>query len=39
MARENRWDIDLLDVLSAVVFETQGASRIAALRLFSIMCR
>uniref|UniRef100_A0A158Q7F5 Condensin complex subunit 1 n=1 Tax=Elaeophora elaphi TaxID=1147741 RepID=A0A158Q7F5_9BILA len=39
MARENRWDIDLLDVLSAVVFETQGASRIAALRLFSIICR
>ncbi|VDK71493.1 unnamed protein product [Onchocerca ochengi] len=39
MARENRWDIDLLDVLSAVVFETQGASRIAALRLFSIVCR
>ncbi|MCP9263102.1 Condensin complex subunit 1 [Dirofilaria immitis] len=38
MARENRWDIDLLDVLSAVVFETQGASRIAALRLFSIIC-
>uniref|UniRef100_A0A1I7V747 Condensin complex subunit 1 n=1 Tax=Loa loa TaxID=7209 RepID=A0A1I7V747_LOALO len=39
MARENRWDIDLLDVLSAVVFETQGVSRIAALRLFSIICR
>lgn len=39
MAREGRWDIDLLDVLSAVVFETQGASRIAALRLFSIICR
>ncbi|VDN02322.1 unnamed protein product [Thelazia callipaeda] len=39
MAREKRWDIDLLDVLSAIVFETQGASRIAALRLFSIVCR
>ncbi|VDK66681.1 unnamed protein product [Gongylonema pulchrum] len=39
MVRQHRWDVDLLDILSAVVFETQGPSRIAALRLFSIVCR
>uniref|UniRef100_A0A183UQP2 Cnd1 domain-containing protein n=1 Tax=Toxocara canis TaxID=6265 RepID=A0A183UQP2_TOXCA len=39
MARENMLTIELLDAFSSVVFSTQGALRIAALRLFSIICR
>uniref|UniRef100_F1KR65 Condensin complex subunit 1 n=1 Tax=Ascaris suum TaxID=6253 RepID=F1KR65_ASCSU len=39
MARENMLNVQLLDALSSVVFSTQGAVRVAALRLFSIICR
>ncbi|VDK60758.1 unnamed protein product [Anisakis simplex] len=39
MARENMLNVELLDALSSVIFSTQGAVRVAALRLFSIICR